>query len=92
MIEYDISYQQKLDARLVATVIPKFSHYLPIAPRRDRKYFYNENSLRLMCDQLFELVSCSVVYSKEIPEKEYVDASSKEMVVTQVRIYRHVHN
>ncbi|XP_012944667.1 uncharacterized protein LOC101860854 [Aplysia californica] len=76
------------DARLVATVIPKLSQYLPVAPKRDRNFFFGESCLRLVCERLFGLASCLMLYSGDVPKSEYSDAPMKEMVVTQISFER----
>ncbi|GFN83053.1 protein disulfide-isomerase [Plakobranchus ocellatus] len=78
------------DVRLVATVIPKYSNYLPLAPRGDRNYFYHPQCLRLVCERLYGLASCHIIFSREIPAGEFskTPARGSGMVVTKVTFER----
>ncbi|GFS21707.1 protein disulfide-isomerase [Elysia marginata] len=78
------------DVRLVATVIPKFSNYLPLAPGGERNYFYSPRCLRLACERLFGLASCHIVNSREIPPGEFTKANQGKsgMVVTEITFER----
>ena len=75
-----------MNARFVAVTVPKFSHYLPLAPKKDRKNFFDDKNFHSLCEKLFGIVSCFAKYSSEIPPAEYKSAKKSEMVVTQVCI------
>ncbi|RUS75710.1 hypothetical protein EGW08_016525 [Elysia chlorotica] len=77
------------DVRLVATVIPRFSNYLPLAPGGQRSYFFTPGCLRLACERLFGLATCYVANSKEIPHGEFTKTHAVSgMVVSEVRFER----
>lgn len=77
-----LSAQDK-DTRLIATLMPKTSRYLPMPPQRKKDYYFQYECLRLICERLFGVIDCYSRYSQEIPRKEF-DSEDLEVVVTKV--------
>lgn len=75
---------QASDSHLVATLLPKTSHFLPRVPSRNLDAFFSFRCFRVACELLFAQASCFVQYSDGVPATEFED-EDEEMVVTLVR-------
>lgn len=70
--------------RLIGTLIPRYSRFLPRPPRsKNQEYYLSYQCFRLVCERLFGRATCYSVYSTEIPAREYKDPHL-ELVVTKV--------
>ncbi|KAK7488513.1 hypothetical protein BaRGS_00020298, partial [Batillaria attramentaria] len=74
---------QKESTRLIATLMPRDSRYLPLPPGKNKAYFYGEACLQLLCEHLFGLAQCYTVYSTDIPGSEFY---SKELPMVVMKI------
>lgn len=75
---------QEEDVRLIGTLIPRYSRFLPRPPRsKNQEYYFSYQCFRLVCERLFGRAACFSVYSTEIPAREYKDPHL-ELVVTKV--------
>nr|XP_022316740.1 uncharacterized protein LOC111120303 [Crassostrea virginica] len=76
------------DVRLVGTLIPRYSRFLPRPPgTRTHEYYFSYQCFRLVCERLFGRAVCYSVYSSEIPAREYNDPHL-ELIVTKVYMER----
>lgn len=76
------------DVRLIGTLIPRYSRFLPRPPRsKNQEYYFSYQCFRLVCERLFGRAACYSVYSTEIPAREYKDPHL-ELVVTKVWMKR----
>lgn len=81
----NVKYEfQEEDVRLIGTLIPRYSRFLPRPPRsKNQEYYFSYQCFRLVCERLFGRAACYSVYSTEIPAREYKDPHL-ELVVTKV--------
>ena len=74
----------QFSVRLIATVLPRHSRYLPHIPGKHTDYFYPYMCYQLVCERLYGQAGCFISYSDEIPQTEYSD--NFDMVVTKVSL------
>ncbi|XP_064605774.1 uncharacterized protein LOC135470669 [Liolophura sinensis] len=75
------------DVRLVASLMPKMSRFLPIPPGRDYEYYLPYTCFRLACERLFGLAKCYSVYSQDIPLSEFA-SQDIQLIVAKVSLVR----
>ena len=71
------------DVRLIGSLVPRDSRFLPFVPKRKSVHFYPYACFRLVCERLYGSVPCYAQYSKDIPASEF-SGQDKDMVVTEV--------
>ncbi|XP_048760090.2 uncharacterized protein LOC125669548 [Ostrea edulis] len=80
--------EMKEDVRLVGTLIPRYSRFLPRPPHsKNPEYYFPYQCFRLVCERLFGKAVCYSAYSVDIPAREYED-QHLELVVTKVMMHR----
>lgn len=70
--------------RLVGTLIPRSSRYLPrVSKAIVADYFYPYECLRVACEHLYGQAACYVQYSNDIPRSEFSN-EDQDMIVSKV--------
>ena len=80
---FNNSFSQTEPSHLVATLLPKTSHFLPRVRARNLDYFLSYECFRLACELLYGQVPCYAQYSDVVPKDEFAD-EDVDMVATLV--------
>ncbi|XP_048255603.1 uncharacterized protein LOC124111597 [Haliotis rufescens] len=75
------------DVRLTATLMPKYSRYLPKSMQTSPDMFYSYQCYRLACERLYGQAKCYTMYNNQVPPEEY-EEEDLDVVVIKVALER----
>ncbi|XP_046571813.1 uncharacterized protein LOC124279975, partial [Haliotis rubra] len=71
------------DVRLTATLMPKYSRYLPKSMQTTPDMLYSYQCYRLSCERLYGQSKCYTVYNIQVPPEEYEEKDLDVVVIKE---------